>query len=155
MRNILIPTDGSARAEYAFGQAAFYAGRYAARLHVLHVDTAEAMEAGVLVRVPPSNPGGFRARLHEAAAESIGVEIVQADLLAKSPEEGILDYARGHDIDLIVMATHGRRGLDHALLGSVAEGVARRAACSVLTINPTAENTGEDVENIIAPVDFS
>jgi len=46
----------------------------------------------------------------------------------------IIDYAIKHDIDLIVMATHGRTGLAHVLLGSVAEKVVRKAPCPVLTI---------------------
>jgi len=46
----------------------------------------------------------------------------------------IIDYATKHDIDLIAMATHGRSGLAHVLLGSVAEKVVRKAPCPVLTI---------------------
>jgi nucleotide-binding universal stress UspA family protein len=50
----------------------------------------------------------------------------------------ILDYAHTHQIDLIVMATHGRTGLAHALIGSVAEKVVRKAPCPVLTIKHPA-----------------
>ena len=50
----------------------------------------------------------------------------------------IIDYARKHQIDLIVMATHGRTGLAHALVGSVAEKVVRKAPCPVLTVKHPA-----------------
>jgi nucleotide-binding universal stress UspA family protein len=60
-------------------------------------------------------------RIHCVAVEGVAAETI--------PE-----YARSHAVDLIVMGTHGRRGLSHALLGSVAEQVLRRAPCPVLTI---------------------
>jgi nucleotide-binding universal stress UspA family protein len=50
----------------------------------------------------------------------------------------IIDYVAKHDIDLVVMATHGRTGLAHALLGSVAEKVVRKSPCPVLTIKHPA-----------------
>jgi nucleotide-binding universal stress UspA family protein len=55
-----------------------------------------------------------------------------------------VDYATANDIDLIVMGTHGRRGVAHLLLGSVAEHVLRTAACPVLTIR--AEHRREEAE---------
>ena len=155
IRNILLPTDGTALAEYAFTQASFFAGRHAARLHVLHVEIAHGDRVGTLVTEYSADSGAFRTKLHEAAAESIGVEIVQADLAAPSAEDGILDYAKAHDIDLIVMATRGRRGVDHVLMGSTAEAVVRRAPCPVLTVRPTAEHSGVEIERIVVPVDFS
>lgn len=60
------------------------------------------------------------------------------------PCEGILDYARNTDTDLIVMGTHGRRGLSHAMTGSVAEAVVRQASCPVITVRSGA-STGDPV----------
>ena len=51
-----------------------------------------------------------------------------------SPVEAIVDYAQEQQIDMIVIATHGRTGLSHVLLGSVAERIVREATCPVLTI---------------------
>jgi nucleotide-binding universal stress UspA family protein len=48
----------------------------------------------------------------------------------------IVRYARTHEIDLIVLATHGRSGLAHVIIGSVAESVVRTAPCPVLTVRP-------------------
>ena len=53
------------------------------------------------------------------------------------PSSSIVDYARFHDIDLIIMGTHGRGGMSHLLMGSVAERVVRTAPCPVLTVRET------------------
>ena len=60
--------------------------------------------------------------------------VVETAVRWESPVEGIVDYAREAAIDLIVIATHGRTGLSHVLLGSVAERIVREAPCPVLTI---------------------
>jgi nucleotide-binding universal stress UspA family protein len=52
------------------------------------------------------------------------------------PFIGILRYAKEHDIDMIIMGTHGRTGLAHTMIGSVAERVVRKAPCPVLTVRP-------------------
>jgi nucleotide-binding universal stress UspA family protein len=58
----------------------------------------------------------------------------------------IVDYAANQDIDLIVIGTHGRRGVAHLLLGSVAEHVVRTAVCPVLTVRAEHRNAEEQVE---------
>jgi nucleotide-binding universal stress UspA family protein len=79
---------------------------------------------------------------------------VQQRSISTAP--AILDYANENDIDLIVMGTHGRRGLGHLLLVSVAEEVVRVASCPVLTIREHEEPTPiEAIEQILVPVDFS
>jgi nucleotide-binding universal stress UspA family protein len=55
------------------------------------------------------------------------------------PYESVLDYADEHDIDIIVMGTHGRTGLDHHLLGSVTEKVVRTSDVPVLTVRASGE----------------
>jgi nucleotide-binding universal stress UspA family protein len=68
----------------------------------------------------------------------------------------ILRYAKNNDIDLIVMGTHGRRGLGHLFLGSVAEEVVRLANCPVLTIREREELQQVDgLSRILVPVDYS
>jgi universal stress protein A len=59
--------------------------------------------------------------------------------------EKIIEAAKDKDADMIVMATHGRTGLSHALMGSVAEKVVRQAPCPVLTIRPKAEPLVENM----------
>jgi nucleotide-binding universal stress UspA family protein len=62
-------------------------------------------------------------QLHATAGSIIG-----------TPAGSIVEYAAGHEIDLIVMGTHGRGGMEHLLMGSVAERVVRTALCAVLTV---------------------
>ena len=57
-----------------------------------------------------------------------------ANSVIGTPAGSIVEYAGGHDIDLIVMGTHGRGGMSHLLMGSVAERVVRTAPCPVLTV---------------------
>ncbi len=121
-REILFATDFSDVSRRAGATAAEYARHFAARLHVLHV-------------VPPSqDPDPASRALRDAAAElGPGLTTVVAassGLVARQ----IVDYAARHRIDLIVVGTHGGTGFSHALLGSVAEAVVRRAPCLVLTV---------------------
>lgn len=136
---ILYPTDGSEGAEAALEPAIDHACQYDASLHVLYVveETAPAMEAGApdvldaLERRGEEVIEDVRTRALEADVES-----VQATVAAGSPYRQIQRYVEDADIDLIVMGTHGRRGIDRYLLGSVAEKVVRTADCPVLTIRP-------------------
>lgn len=68
---------------------------------------------------------------------SAGRKIVYA-VVEGLPKVEIVRYARNHDIELIVLATHGRSGLAHVIIGSVAESVVRTAQCPVLTVRPEA-----------------
>ncbi|MBT8365481.1 MAG: universal stress protein, partial [Deltaproteobacteria bacterium] len=61
--------------------------------------------------------------------------------------EKIIEAAKEKDADMIIMATHGRTGLSHALIGSVAEKVVRQAPCPVLTIRPKGEPLVENMSH--------
>jgi nucleotide-binding universal stress UspA family protein len=71
-------------------------------------------------------------------AASLGMTGVEVVTAVGEPAHEILQYAREHGTDLIVVGTHGRTGLQHALMGSVAERVVRKAPCPVLTVRPPA-----------------
>jgi nucleotide-binding universal stress UspA family protein len=150
VRAVVFPTDGSVWAEQAFAQAAFYAANHGASLHVLTVTPRRSRSA-------PGSGGSsaVRAGLRDATVDTAGLDLVQASVEAASPDEGILAYAERVDADLIVMGTQGRRGLDHLVLGSVAEAVVRRAHCPVLTVGPTAERPEGSARRILVPTDFS
>jgi nucleotide-binding universal stress UspA family protein len=145
IRRILFPTDFSEHAEHAWLFALQFAQVFAAEVHVLHV-----------VAPPPRlteaysmnfDPEKFAAVLTAEAQTSLDrlVEGAKVRNLTFHQEvrigvdfREIIDYARKHQIDLIVMATHGRTGLAHALVGSVAEKVVRKAPCPVLTVKHPA-----------------
>ena len=69
-----------------------------------------------------------------ARAAAAGRKDLPSEVLTGSPARTIVDAARQHQCDLIVMGTHGRHGMAHLLLGSVAERVVRTAACPVLVV---------------------
>ena len=121
-REILYPTDFSDASRAACATAADLAGRFGARLHVLHVVPP--------VTDPTPAPATMRAL---AAGLPPGLAVVTA-IASGIVTRQIAAYARRNAIDLIVLGTHGRTGVTRALLGSVAEGVVRRAPCRVLAV---------------------
>jgi nucleotide-binding universal stress UspA family protein len=119
---ILFPTDFSPASEAAGRLARAMALQARGRLHVLHV-------------VPPVTDPSLFAEHLTRLAKSLGEGIrVETALLSGWAGRNIVDYARDKRIDLIVLGTHGRTGLSHAILGSVAETVVRLAPCPVLTV---------------------
>ena len=122
LNEILFPTDFSPASEAAGRIAREMALQGGARLHVLHV---------VLPVTDPSLPAEHLARVGRSLADGLRVETV---LLSGWAGRNIVDYAREKGIDLIVVGTHGRTGITHAILGSVAETVVRLAPCLVLTV---------------------
>ena len=76
----------------------------------------------------------LRAKLEEAATKADCTPDEYAVVGDASPVEGILSHVQKHGIDLVVMATRGRSGLERLLIGSVTERVVRHAPCAVLTV---------------------
>jgi nucleotide-binding universal stress UspA family protein len=145
IRRILFPTDFSEHAEHAWSYALSFAQEFVAEVHLLHVVTppprlAEAYAVNFdpekMVKALADEANGSMDRM-VAAAKSRGL-IFRREVRVGVDFREILDYAVKHEIDLIVMATHGRTGLAHALLGSVAEKVVRKSRCPVLTIKHPA-----------------
>ncbi|MFB6079723.1 MAG: universal stress protein [Haloferacaceae archaeon] len=134
---ILVPTDGSAAAERAIDHAVDLAARYDARIHAFYVvDTSAyaALEgAGTTVVDVLEEQGEEAVDEIVAAAEAAGVEVERV-VRHGSPHRNILDYIDEANVDLVVMGTHGRQGLDRYLLGSVTERVVRSSPVPVLTV---------------------
>jgi nucleotide-binding universal stress UspA family protein len=123
VRKILYPTDFSSYSNQAYFHALNLAETYGASLTVAYVHTPDNPEEkarwkGQLEQVRPVNP-------------DIAVSHV---LLEGDPADEIVRYAQDAAIDVIVIGTHGRTGLDRVQLGSVAEKVMREAPCSVLVV---------------------
>ena len=146
--HILVPTDFAPASDAALACGRNLAETYGARLSMLHVLT-NPEATGVWtpeVYVPASLEARERlAREARDRVESLltAEERTRTDVTIQirigSVAEDILDFAREHQVDLIVMGTHGRRGLSHLLLGSVAEQVLRSAPCPVLTTRSLAD----------------
>ena len=132
--NVLVPTDGSEPAERAAEQAIAIAEKFEATLHALFVvDVEENYPFTVSTEpvVETLQAEGEKLTNEIASRAPDGVETVSSVTHGSAHEE-IVDYAADHGVELIVMGTHGRRGLDRYLLGSVTERVTRSADCSVL-----------------------
>jgi nucleotide-binding universal stress UspA family protein len=143
MKNILVSTDFGEAADSALLYGRELATRFDATLHVLHVAenvyiTAFGAEtyASFAPDLQRDIEQNAQKRLHEAVLDSdgSGPPTVPVVMTSSSPAFAIIDYARAHAIDLIIMGTHGRGTLGHILMGSVAERVVRLAPCPVLTI---------------------
>lgn len=164
IRTILHPTDFSERSEAALPHALWFAEEFGADLHLLH--------AVVLHAADPANPElhfpdldaayeeieeWARARMDDAVPEvahpEVHVRQFQERGISAAPV--IADHVEEHDVDLVVLGTHGRRGLRRMLLGSVAEEVLRSVRSPVLTVRDGDREHGEPPGRILAPIDFS
>ncbi len=135
---ILVPTDGSPTAEAALEHAVDIARRYDARIHALYVvdtNVYTTLETGTDMVIRALEDEGQKAvERVESAAEAADLRVTSS-VVTGVPSRDIVSYARDHDVDLVVMGTHGRTGLDRYILGSVAERVVRRADVPVMTVH--------------------
>ncbi len=138
---IMVPTDFSESAKYALPFAVDLASKYGASLHVLHV--VEPIVAPVdfawgtysYPDIEKQLSGYVDESLAKIMDEQISDEITcDSTSLHGKPWREIVAHARDQQMDLIVMATHGLSGLSHALYGSTAEKVVRKAPCPVLIV---------------------
>jgi nucleotide-binding universal stress UspA family protein len=122
VRDILVATDFSEAADIAVRVAHAYARAFGARLHVFHVSWPD--EHGL-------------TKLFADLVTELGssVPVLVASQRGDAADE-IVRYAKGQNIHLIVLGTHGRTGMSRVLMGSVAERVIRTAPCPVLTVPP-------------------
>jgi nucleotide-binding universal stress UspA family protein len=145
---ILVPTDGSPAAERAVGHAIELATTFDATVHTLYVvDVAlySSLEAGVDAVIEALEREGEAAVGEvESRCEAAGVDTETA-VLVGTVHRAIQEYVQDHDVDLVVMGTHGRQGVERFLLGSVAERTVRTSSVPVLTIRADeADDTGDD-----------
>jgi nucleotide-binding universal stress UspA family protein len=164
IHEILVAVDFSQGSKAALAQAAFMAQRVGAHLHVLHVWGGPEF-------VPPDEStsdttvSSFSRALEAQATRELekfvneakerGIAIEHSFMESGVASSTIVAVAKRHKYDLIVLGTHGRTGVAHALLGSVAERVVRQAHCPVVTVREqTAERTPA-IRRILSPVDYS
>ena len=140
IKNILCPIDYSVYSEMALKYAIEFAEKYQAKLYLVHVldirvyDINDPDLYNVNI-VDEETINKLRERLLKCVNEDTKSKIsVAAIIIQGVPFAEIIRTAKELKIDLIVLGTHGRTGLSHALMGSVAEKVVRKAPCPVLTI---------------------
>lgn len=158
---ILVPTDFSSTAEGAFAVASRLARSFSAELHLLHVRVLleephlAAGQRAEVQRLLETADRDTALSLDRAGAGEPGLAVVTHVVRGISAAEAIAESVANLGCGLVVMGTHGRRGLRHALLGSVAEGVARTAAVPVLTVGPGASVPEGDFRSVLVAHDFS
>jgi nucleotide-binding universal stress UspA family protein len=157
--HFLVPTDFSETALHALSYALEEARLHQAKLTLLHVlpphsvtdvyyaspepprSTSDPRLDELLGSHGPSEPTVVRSDPGQGALTRLGDLMPEtfrgmwdAEVVRGQPADAIVRFAQERDIDLIVMGTHGRSGLQHVFLGSVAEKVVRQAPCPVLTV---------------------
>jgi nucleotide-binding universal stress UspA family protein len=163
LNHVLLARDFSPVSDQAMQYALGLAQQTGATLHLLYAD--------VLHEDPfREGTGGTGASAEERIHQRLRMDTDDTPLTERFPEitvqtevrravaaaPAILSYATDADVDLIVMGTHGRRGVRRLLMGSVAEEVVRRAPSPVLTVRRDGgENGLPAVERILVPIDFS
>jgi nucleotide-binding universal stress UspA family protein len=134
VKSILVPTDFSEASDAALQYATGLAQTFGAQLYLLHVPgkTGENLETNFPV-------GRFETVVRERLGTFLSPEALtqlRPEYASRigTPAEEIVRYADARDIELIVMGTHGRSGVAHLVMGSVAEHVVRTAPCPVLLV---------------------
>ncbi len=166
--NVLLPTDFSACADHALSHAVEMADRFGARLHLLHVvneldpdwyGITDAQQRAVKLREQIRTEA--QERLQELAPEKdlYDFETTVSLQLSFDVADSIHEYVQEREVDLVVMGTHGRKGLDRLMLGNVANKIVRHAPCPVMTVREEVPWTEEDedvsYQDVLAPIDFS
>jgi nucleotide-binding universal stress UspA family protein len=155
--------DFSVHSNLALRYATTLADRFGATVEVLHVvEDPFVSGAWSTEAIVPNIPElladlvrAARAKLDDmrTAAASMGLRLtttVLTTVVTGQPADSICAHATTEKFDLIVMGTHGRRGLSHALMGSVAERVVRKAPCPVLTVREMTPDAREEVPIVSA-----
>lgn len=142
---ILLPVDGGAPAEAATDHAIELATSVGAALHVVYVVDVPALQtyrmaADETIEAYREEGEGIVEAVEERA-NAAGVDI-ETTILEGSPAAEIVALADDVDADVIVMGTHGRRGVERYVLGSVTEKVLRQTDRPVLAVSLPAEQTG-------------
>ncbi|HNQ23722.1 MAG TPA: universal stress protein [Phycisphaerae bacterium] len=141
--NVLYPTDFSEFSLHALPHAKLLAETYEAAFHCLHVvdDAAQywstmGPESVPMGPIPQEVVEAARLRMTGFAQQHLAdwKAPVRTEVVVGRPFVEIVGYARRHEVDLIVMATHGRGAISHILLGSTTEKVVRKAPCAVLVV---------------------
>lgn len=138
-KKILFPTDFSACSRAALGMATSLARDSGATLLIVHVEEIPISTGGgeFIYAIPTVPTDALRQSLVEVVPDDASVP-VDHRLLAGDAADAIVRTAESENVDLIVMGTHGRRGITRLLMGSVAEAIIRRAPCPVLTVKQPA-----------------
>ncbi|PIE59762.1 MAG: universal stress protein [Desulfobulbus propionicus] len=163
IRRVMSPIDFSDNAEKIVSAAAYLAGTFSADLDLVFVAQDFDDYSGFFT--PPTNLPNLRENLLSAAKErmvsfleehkegfiTLGVTNITGQVLSGDVAEEIVTYAGEAEAQLIVMGTHGYKGIERIMFGSVAEKVVKTACCPVLTINPYRQECENLLKKCLEP----
>lgn len=141
IKSILFPTDFSEGSAEALKYAVEFSNRYGAKLYVLHVIYDVAKASGFYV--PHVSMDAIYKEIQEGAKKELdnfgvnelsGLKNIERIVRTGVPYQEIMNCAVNNKIDIIIIGTHGRTGIDRILFGSTAAQVVRNAPCPVLTV---------------------
>jgi len=152
IKRIVAPIDFSDNTEMIATTAACIAGKFSADLDLIFV--AESFEDYTAFRTPPANLLSLKEELLDSAKEqmiafikkhkekfnALGVSTINGQVLSGDIAEKIINYASEANEQIIVMGTHGYKGFNRLVFGSVAEKVVKTARCPVMTIKPSRQD---------------
>lgn len=160
LKNILVPTDFSAESHLALPFARSLARLYGSTILVAHSIAPEPHQAVPMDRVPEQDEVVWQkarqklaAFVHDHSLQAIPTKTLldRGDVADAIPE-----MIRDHKVDLVILGTHGRRGVEKLILGSAAEKIYRTASCPVLTVGPKVHaDEGWNLRRILCPLDVS
>ena len=163
MKTVVLATDFSAASANALEHAALLAQRYGATLHALHVAVKAPADDPALQAAFPDREK-YQQALAKIADENLAgvatsfeVPIIKKVVSGVAAPPVIVDYARNHRADVVVLGSHGRQGLSHVLLGSVAQRVVRMANVPVLVVGQGERHqlSKGAYGRVLLPVDLS
>ena len=141
IKRILFPTDFSEGSDNALPYAVDMAKNYGAKLYVIHVIQDIAQMTGWYVphvsmdELAKDIEAGAKKEMDRYGIEQLrGVKDIERSVLKGTPNDEIIKFASENKMDMIVIGTHGRKGLDRVIFGSTAERVVRDAPCPVLSV---------------------
>jgi universal stress protein A len=141
IKSILFPTDFSEGSSQALQYAVDMAKKYGAKLYIVHVIYDIAKATGWYVphtsmdQMYKDIEAGAKKELEAFGVEELsGIKNIERSVIVGVPHEEIINFAKKNKIDIIIIGTHGRKGIDRILFGSTAAQVVRFAPCPVLTV---------------------
>ncbi len=151
IKSILTPVDFSENAPIIADAAVYVAGKFGASLDFVFVVQDFEDYSGFMA--PPVNMLNLKEEIFTSVQEKMnifleenekkfkdaGIPATQGKILSGDIAEEIMNYARSNNSDLIIMGTHGYKGFERIIFGSVADKVVKNACCPVMTINPYQE----------------
>jgi nucleotide-binding universal stress UspA family protein len=141
-KKILCPVDFSRFTQDFINYAADLAKKYGAELHVMHVVPTMTYFTPYESFLTPENLIAIEKNIQDEVEDNFEELLKDQDIPTKKviktgvPFVEIVAYAKSENVDLIVMGTHGHSGIEHILIGNVAEKVVRKSPCPVMTIRP-------------------